>query len=193
MNRLLITLAALGVVGAAHAGTYTFVPNPANLDNLDHFKYYSWGINWTKPQNEVIVEAVLKIKNIYDWQEEEGDHLYVHLLNNPAAGFTTFQDDEGGGDNWAGQGPVVGTWSDPHGGNPMNFDLVYKFSEVGLVDDLDNFVQNGRFGFGFDPDCHYFNDGASFTITTQAVPEPVSLIAIGAGVLGLARRRFARK
>jgi len=182
----------MAVVGIASAGTYTFTPNPSDLDDLDHKKYYSWGINWQKPTNEVIVEAVLKIKNIWDWQVEE-DHLYTHLLNNPDLGVKTFDDDESGGDNWAGQGPLIGVFSDPLGGEPQNFDLIYKFSELGLVDDLTSFLSNNRFGFGFDPECHYFNDGIKFTITTQPVPEPAAFLALGLGVAGIAIRRSLRK
>ena len=193
MKRILLAVAGLGAVAFANAGTYTFVPNPANLDNLDHYKYYSWGINWALPQTEVITEATLKIKNIYDWTEEENDHLFTHLLDHPPLGFKTYTDDQGGGDAWAGQGVLIGDFSDPQGGSPRGYDLVYKFSELGVLDKLNQFVQDGRFGFGFDPDCHYFNDGATFTIKTESVPEPVSLVAVGAAVLGIARKRFARK
>ncbi|MBS1724753.1 MAG: PEP-CTERM sorting domain-containing protein [Armatimonadetes bacterium] len=191
--RSLFVSAVLSAAAFVHAGTYKFIPNPANLDNLDHYKYYSWGIQWAKPENEVITEAVLEIKNIYDWQVEEGDHLYTHLLDNPPAGFKTYNDDQGGGDNWDGAGPLVGDYQDPQGGSPRGYNLVYRFSELSLLDDLDKFVKDGKFGFGFDPDCHYFNDGASFTVTTESVPEPFSIAAMGAGLIGLARRRFVKK
>lgn len=192
MNRLLTIGAALCAVGTANAAVYVFTPNPANLDNLDHYKFYSWGIDWQLPANEVIVEAELKIKNIYDWIEED-DHLYTHLLDNPQLGFQTFTDDQGEGDNWDGDGPLIGVFSDPAGGQATGYNLVYKFSELGLIDDLNLAVADGRFGFGFDPDCHYFNDGAKFKITTAPVPEPASMIAIGVGIVGLSRRRLLRK
>lgn len=180
--------AAILSMGIAHAETYTFTPNPSDLNDLDHYKYYTWGIDFNKPANEIIVEAELWIKNIYDWQVEE-DILYVHLLDNPPAGVRVFEDNQGGGDAFAGQGPLIGTWSDPNGGHPTGFDLVFKFSELQLIDELDAFLGNGRVGFGFDPDCHYFNDGVKFKITTEVVPEPASMAALGAGVVFFARRR----
>jgi len=61
---------------------------------------------------------------------------------------------------------------------------------------LNTYVANGRdVALGFDPDCHYFNDGLEFTITTAAVPEPSSLVVASTGVLILVgyawRRRHA--
>ena len=53
------------------------------------------------------------------------------------------------------------------------------------------------FGFGFDPDCHYYNDGVSFVIRTAAasVPEGGSTLALmGAALIAAlgVRRRFQR-
>ena len=192
MKRLLIFGAAICAVGTAQATTFTFTPSPADIYDLDHYSFYSWGIAWSIPQGETIVEAELSFKNIWNWEDEE-NHLYTHLLDNPLLGVTTFNDDQGGGDNWAGAGPLIGVWSDPVGGYSTNTDLKYKFSELGLIDDLNVFAADGKFGFGFDPDCHYFNDGVKLKITTAPVPEPASMIALGIGIVGLARHRLKRK
>ncbi len=191
MKRLVLALAALGVIASANAEVYTFTPNPSDLNDLDHFYYYTWGINWDKPADEVIVEAELSIRNIWNWDDED-NILYVHLLDNPQLGVKSFWDDQGGGNAFAGQGTQIGTWSDPNGGVNDGYDLKFKFSQLGLIDDLNTYLANDRFGFGFDPDCHYFNDGVKFKITTAPVPEPTSMVALGLGVVGLARR-FRRK
>jgi len=52
----------------------------------------------------------------------------------------------------------------------------------------------------FDPDCHFFNDGVSFTIVTNgsvsgaaAVPEPATLMLLGTGMLITAARYRRRQ
>lgn len=188
MKRLLFAAAALGVVGSANAAVYVFTPTPSDVFDLDHRNYYSWGIDWQKPADQVIVEAELSFRNIWNWREEE-NHLYTHLLDTPQLGVKTWWDGEGGGDAWASAGPLVGVWSDTVGGVNNGYDLKYKFSELGLIDELNTAVADGRFGFGFDPDCHYFNEGVKLKITTAPVPEPATMVALGIGIAGLLARR----
>lgn len=43
------------------------------------------------------------------------------------------------------------------------------------------------FGIGFDPDCHFYNDGVMLTLeTAPAVPEPTTIALLGAGMVCLA-------
>lgn len=192
-----IALCALGVISAGIASadvtTTIFKPNPSDLNDLDHYYYSTWGINFKVPEGQQIVGAQLKIKNIYDWTKEANDILYIHLLDNPALGVKDFYDNQSAGDAFAGKGPLIGTWTDPVGGYARGVDLTYDLGALGLLDELQSYAANGRVGFGFDADCHYFNDGVTFEVKTAPVPEPttMAILAVG-GAAAFLRRRKAR-
>lgn len=121
-------------------------------------------------------------------------------------------DSQGGGDNFAGQGVLISpVWSDPLGGLPAN-NVVYDFARLGgsidaagnivngsvnILATLEQYFRNGNnISFGIDPDCHYYNDKATLTITTESPtspsPEPATMILVGSGlvmVVGAMRRK----
>jgi hypothetical protein len=192
MKSLIAVTAVLA--GALSANAIVFTPTPADLGDLDHHNATTWGITWSVPAGEQITGATLTFKNIWDWQRED-DRLYIHLLDDPKTGVVSVADntaDNVFSDYFANQGRYLMTWTDPNGGAPTGFDLVYNFTAADLTT-LKAYLSDSHgigyadFGFGLDPDCHYFNDGVSFEIKTQRVPEGgSSAILMGLGLLGLA-------
>lgn len=190
-KRAIVIAGVLAVVGTAHAAEYTFRPEPRDLNDLDHYYNYTWGIGWSPQNGEVITEATLSFRNIYDWQVEE-DHLYIHLLDSADLGVVEHFDDQGDGDAFVGQGVLIDDWNDPNGGNDTGFDLVYKFTDKNLIGTLTQYAQDGNFGFGIDPDCHYFNEGVKFVIQTEVVPEPMTIAGLGVAGAALLSRRLRK-
>ncbi len=181
---------------AVRAGTYSFQPTPADLNDLDHYKTYTWGIDFTIPSGESITDGTLTIKNINNWRyEPNANWLYIRLQDNPPLGVVEGTDNQGGGDAFAGTGTLIDTYTD---NSTSSTTLSYKFDSLGLIPTLNQYAADGRFGFSFDPDCHYFNKGIKFELTTKPtpqvpVPEPVTMVltSLGLGALGVVRKRKA--
>lgn len=166
------------------ATTYTFAPSDKDLCDLDHNYYYSWGVKLSLPANETIQDVTLSIKNIYNWQVESGNVLYIHLLDNPAVGIKDWYDNEGGGDAWKDKGVVIDSYHDP---DAKAKNLSYSLKSLGLLDQFKAYAADGVVGLGLDPDCHYYNDGFKLSVVTvpSAVPEPGSILALATGMISL--------
>lgn len=165
----------------------TFQPSPADLGDLDHSYAYGWGIDAILPQGESVIAATLTFDNIRNW-DNGSNVLYVNLLDEVAAGFSRRTDNGGGGNyfaNYAGDHVSLVTY--------LNLpswpqDLVYAFT-ADQVDVLNDYLANGKFGIGIDPDCHFYNDGVELCLVT---PEPGTVALLAAGLPFVIRRRTAR-
>lgn len=111
---------------------------------------------------------------------------------------------------WGGSERMFG-WQDADGPATVNT-LVYDFSNLyvydktgtqllqtiptagATLDDFTNYLRNdGLVGFGFDPNCHFYNSGVQLQIETSpsgaSLPSPFAVLPFSVGLLVAFRRR----
>ncbi|HOU36100.1 MAG TPA: PEP-CTERM sorting domain-containing protein [Candidatus Omnitrophota bacterium] len=172
-----------------------FAPVPADLGDLDHSYAYTWGINYELPQNTYVDFASITFTQINNWQNEP-NVLYVNLLDSAMYGVSSAYDGQASG-NFFGStagAQLLTQYVDNDASAFENF--TYTFN-AGQLTALNAALADANFGIGFDPDCHYYNQGIKMDISTKVVPEPIGslLFVIGTGVFGAAaarRRKTAR-
>ena len=173
-----------------------FEPVPSNLDDLDHNYAFTWGIDYTLPQNQYVDFASITFTQIGNNAYEPTNILYANLLNSAANGVVTAYDDgggSGGSGNFFAGAPGSKDLFQYTDNDPATFEnFTYNFN-AGQLTALNSALADGNFGIGLDPDCHYLNQGVKMDITTKVAPEPIScvLFVVGSGVLA-GIRRFRR-
>jgi len=196
----LLFVAAFVFGSQAQAGTYYFLPSDSDMDDLEHAYFYGWGINFDLQEDESIVSAQIKIYNLYNWDDDDTTNiLYMDLVEEIPEGFYKAYDNSSGDAvaayaNGAGiDYTALTTYHDPDGPDTIESLWSYNFSSAQLLA-LNEYVDDGNFGLGFDPDCHFYNKKVKLVLTTEknAVPEPATIMLMASGLVGgfgLKRRR----
>jgi len=188
-------LALTCVAGTARATLLSYQPDPVNLNDLDHHYSYSWRIdNINLPTNAVITSATLSFANIANWNSTP-NMLFTYLMDTATkAGVNTFQDHPlnespiGDITDHFANGAVIPSLISSSTAKTKLFqqsftttpvDYTFTFTS-GELTTLMNYIQNGHdVALGFDPECHFFNDGLKFCINYMTpVPEPANVIAV---------------
>ncbi len=216
------TAAFCAIVGAiaastsasAAVATMSWQPSPVNLNDLDHHSLYTWRIDNINVNPSTITSATISFDNIRNW-DTNYNVLHIHLLDTARySGVASFIDDP------TDSSPVTDFTddfsnsryhNDPHwlvaNGTSDTFltnktfsntpqDYTYTFSAAELSA-LQQYLAHGEdIALGLDPDCHYFNDGITFTLNFTPVPEaatmlPIALLLVAAIGFEIRRRRRA--
>jgi hypothetical protein len=217
----LCSTAAYATTYSISTSDFSSMPSSTSGNTGNH---YIWGFNsiTNTATNQVvsltsllngqsITGATLTITNLKNWELNTNDKLFIDLLNAPGIIGTTSKD--GIQDNFSGVsdffqqsasqtlykisgkdqlGTAVAT--SQYYPNPYTLQIVFNSAELA---DLTNFIKDvgGDIGIGLDAHCHWYDDSIKLCITTAPVPEPGTIILLGAGImgLGLVRSRKNRK
>jgi len=88
------------------------------------------------------------------------------MMDNQPLGVSRHGDNSNPSDAFEGQGELFDHWVDYNGEGTLD-NLEYAASDLSIVPSTSDWCQDGVLGFGFDPDCHYWNSGVRVVIIAE--------------------------
>ncbi len=193
IRRSLALLCAIaGFTAANYAGaavtTLSWQPSPADLNDLDHHQVYTWRIDNITVNPATITSATISFNNIANW-DTNSNVLHMHLLDTARfAGVASFVDDPTNSSpvtdftddfistrfhsdsHWLVANGTADTFlrDKSFTNNPVDYTYTFNASQLAALQQY--IAHGGDIALGFDPDCHYFNDGVTFTLNFTPVP-----------------------
>jgi hypothetical protein len=182
------------VATPARASLVSFSPTPSDLYDLDHHYSYSWRLDNINLNNVTITSASITFTNIANW-DSNPNMLFVYLMDTAVgSGVRSLQDHDL---SEAPVGNIVDHFASGFNSpslvlsstgkqklfqhsfttTPTTFTYTFTAAQLTL---LMNYINNGHdVAFGFDSECHFFNDGITFTMNVVPIPEVASLLPVG--------------
>lgn len=203
MKTILAFILSAGFALSAAAASFTYAPTPADLNDLDHHSAYTWRIDNINLGGATITGATLTFKNIANW-DANPNVLFIHLLDTAKhSGVSSFIDDPNDNqmaDNFAGSlyasNPLVSSGTANTFLTNKSFTTTpttytYTFTPAQLAA-LQSYITNGHnIAFGLDPDCHFFNDGVTFSMSVPEGGTTAVLLGLAVVCFGFVHRMLS--
>jgi hypothetical protein len=197
--------------------------NPNEFE-LDHYYMYSWKLR-NVDLDGAITAASITFHEIRNW-DSSANQLFMHLLDTARFdGVSRFRDASTSDDppvtirdNWdpafypsglvgtsgsalitPGTGNTTLSAAPSFGTSPVDYTYNFTASEILKLAEYIGATSAHTVALGFDPNCHYWNDGITFTITTSGgtstppIPEPGTMLLFATGAAGIARMLRRRR
>ncbi|MBN1765338.1 MAG: hypothetical protein JW860_08790 [Sedimentisphaerales bacterium] len=213
MNRSIFIITVLFVVicaSVSHAAVTTWSLSSSDIYNWTDNNYYAWNLSYDL-NNEIITGAKLTYHNLINIFPDPADRISSTLMDahkldgtelavgdgdvdaetNLILSWTYFRWEVTSAENqWADQGIVLGQHN-PFFIFPQTVE--YDLDGLGLIDELTDFLNDGKFSIGIDPDCDWKASGVTFELITsnRIVPAPGAFMlgSLGFGLVTWLKRR----
>jgi len=144
-----------------------------DMYDLDHGKWYEWGMSWNRTAYDPasIRSAWLTVSNVYDNTHDPQNVVFAEVLDTPrdGVGVRIGSDNESLHSDYF----ASSSYPNPHefltafhdtqaGDTPQNWRWDFNATDLSKLKSYAS--NNGLFGIGLDPDCHFVNTGIKLNV-----------------------------